>query len=395
MGAFAKVDQEDVPSGMASEFKNYVIMGDASRKALDIYHLIFAPTYACNLRCSHCYLPDHAVKFIPKEQAMLLLEDWTQIVVAERGKFGGIFHLKGGEPFALCYLTDIIERIAADESLILMMTTNGTIRSDRVYAALRHCNQALQRRVIINVSLDGAREETHSLLRGEGSFNKTLRFIQQMHSIGIIVHINSVIHKYNLDDISDLVSFALREGVAQVNFLPFVPKGYARDIWGWQADPLDIYLRIASVYAHGDERTKRLLSGTYSDILRREAAGVQTSNECVGGYRGLLYVIPNGDVYSCPNLVDDSLRVGNINFTRLAELHQQMSATVYPKTTDCAACARRYVCKGEALLSGAPNDVRTRQERLRELQSFLMTHSSDAVPPTLRDGVSYCFSRNL
>jgi hypothetical protein len=76
--------------------KTYIMWGDSKKKALNIYHLILAPTYACNLRCRHCYLPGHAVKFLPKNIVLRLIDEWRDIVLEERGEYGGIFHIKGG-----------------------------------------------------------------------------------------------------------------------------------------------------------------------------------------------------------------------------------------------------------------------------------------------------------
>ena len=47
--------------------ESYVMRGFKARRELDIYHLILAPTHACNLRCKHCYLPNHATQMLSKD----------------------------------------------------------------------------------------------------------------------------------------------------------------------------------------------------------------------------------------------------------------------------------------------------------------------------------------
>jgi len=373
---------------------NYVIEGDAKTKALDVYHLIFAPTFACNLRCRQCYLPNHGTHLFPREMAHQLLDDWAKIVSAERGPFGGIFHLKGGEPFVVSYFGALLERIARQQ-LTLMITTNGTVHSKKSLEAIAACNQSLGQHVVINVSLDGATEETHGLLRGPGTFQKTLAFIRRLVAIDLTVHVNSVIHKRNVHEITQLISLALSENVAQLNLLPFVPKGYGSDLWDWGVDPLDLCEAIDRLYSSGTDAVRRVLSGCYAHILERELHGTATSNECVGGYRGLFYVVPNGDVFSCPNLVDSHLLIGNLHKNTLEELHRETHARVYSRSIGCGGCSNRYVCKGEALLHGPDLLAHERRARLVRLQQRLLSISVDERVQNLSEGRSYCFSRNL
>src|SRR5215510_12407647 len=104
---------------------NYVMQGLATERRLDTYHLILAPTHACNLRCKHCYLPDHGGRLLNEDIAMRLVDEWSDITLEERGAFQGIFHVKGGEPFVVPYLGKIMARLVALQSLRLMLTTNG------------------------------------------------------------------------------------------------------------------------------------------------------------------------------------------------------------------------------------------------------------------------------
>jgi MoaA/NifB/PqqE/SkfB family radical SAM enzyme len=61
--------------------------GPTSEKALDTYHRILAPTRACDLRCTHCYLPDHSPEMIFAEVALSLVNQWSDIVQDGPPKF--------------------------------------------------------------------------------------------------------------------------------------------------------------------------------------------------------------------------------------------------------------------------------------------------------------------
>ena len=141
-----------------TRLRTYVMKGHSSEKALDTYHLILAPTFACNIRCRHCYLPDHAARGLSAERVLKLVDEWSDIIVAEREPFGGIFHLKGGEPLILPYFTDVIDRLAERQSLQFMMTTNGILGDGGTAEKLHWLNDQLGGYVTVIVSLDGSSE---------------------------------------------------------------------------------------------------------------------------------------------------------------------------------------------------------------------------------------------
>jgi radical SAM protein with 4Fe4S-binding SPASM domain len=233
------------------------------------------------------------------------------------------------------------------------------------------------------------------MLRGPATFEKTLSFIRHLCQRRVTVHLNSVIHRHNLDDVEALTDLAVSERVSQINFLPFVPKGYGEALWDWGMDSVQLLEQIEAVYSRGGTEIRQVLAGSYADTIRQEMAGIQTSNECVGGYRGLFYVVPNGDVYSCPNLTSSTLRVGNLHTASLLALHMSMRERVYEKTIGCGGCSNRYICKGETFLQGPSALMMERKARLVRLQANLVSRSPLSAPNTLTEGQSYCFSRNL
>ena len=365
--------------------KTYVMKGDFEKKELQTYHLILAPSYACNVGCPHCYLPNHATETLPKERVLSLIDEWSKIVLSERGRFGGIFHLKGGEPLILPYFDSVIEKMAELGTLRFMMTTNGTSYNSRTIEQLAELNEALNENVTIIVSLDGSTEEINSILRRPGNYAKTIGFINQLADVGITFFLNYLVHKHNIDDIPDFMKLAHKVGAVQVNFLSFIPKGYGAELADYRPGPLDVFHRIHWVWQDGVEKTKSMLAGSFSHILKQEARGNCTVTECVGGYRGLFYIVPNGNVYSCPNLNFSQLKVGNIMELACAELMDTTNTKVYEKIrTSPNENSDRFLCKGEKFLPQSANYLET---EFAVLQKELMQ---------ARDGdeVACCFNRN-
>lgn len=363
----------------------YVMKGAYAAKALDTYHLILAPTFACNIRCTHCYLPDHDTEKLPAERVLRLIDEWSEIVLSERGRLGGIFHVKGGEPLILHYFSDILARLVELRTLQFMMTTNGILGTSKIVANLHELDTALEGGVTVIVSLDGSHEETHAMLRGPGNFDRPVAFVRALRDAGINVFLNNVVHEGNLDDIPAFVDLALDLDVAQVNFLSFIPKGFGEAMVSDRAHPIAVFENVREIWQGGDGRVRRMLAGSLCDILHDESRGICTSCECVGGYRGMLYIIPDGTAYSCPQLNHPGLSAGNILSQPLATIHDALRAEVYAKVRTPAGETRdRYLCKGEKYLPLSGAYVQT---KFAEFQDLIDGGGNG-------DGTSYCFSRN-
>lgn len=403
------VGQSMIPS---TTRQTYVMRGGATARALDTYHLIFAPTHACNLRCHHCYLPDHHGYVMPYDQMIGLIDQWEQLVVRDRGNLGGYFHLKGGEPLILPYLTRVLDHLAAKRTLRFMMTTNGTLLRPAFLTSLTRLNEAVDGNVIVIVSLDGSCEEKHQLLRGPNNFAASERFADALIKAGINVHFNYVVHSGNLDDVPSFVKFAENIRATQINFLPMVPKGYGAEMGErGRPDPEVLHGMLQQLYVQGNETRRRLLAGNYAHIFDLERNGVQSSHECVAGYKGLFYVTPDGDVYSCPNLIATKLRVGNFLERPLVEIHDEGLDKLYGSHLNSPDIDDRYLCRGErfaiagstsAVNPGARslpilNDTQVRADRYpksaRQLQGILL--NSGTAQQGIAQGTSYCFSRNF
>jgi len=365
--------------------RTYVMKGSYAEKALETYHMILAPSFRCNIGCKHCYLSDHDVLTLPKERVLDLVNKWSEIVIEDRGPFGGIFHIKGGEPLILPYLNDILDRLEDLKTLRFMMTTNGIAGDQNIIERLHSLSTALDGNVQIIVSIDGSNDAVNAQLRGPGNFGKAVDFVRMLRNADITVYLNNVLHKGNLCDVESFVQLAMDLDVQQVNFLSFNPKGYGKQMASLAPKPDQVFKCIDTVWETGDQRVRSLLAGSLSDILHAESCGSCTSSECVGGYRGLLYIVPSGATYSCPNLDRHDMVAGNILDSELKSIHNARQSEVYRKIhVECRET--RYSCMGVNLSSGANNDFVSAISHLR------CNHKLSDVNP--KELLSYCFNRN-
>ena len=154
----------------------------------------------------------------------------------------------------------------------------------------------------------------------------------------------------------------------------------------YRPEPLEVFGRIHSIWENGDDEVREMLAGSPSDILRQEACGNCTATECVGGYRGLFYIVPNGDVFSCPNLNFAQLKVGNIMESSYAELMDAVHTKVYGHIrTASDETSDRFLCKGEKFL---PQSLDYLEIKFASIQKELMQKGNS-------NRMTYCFSRNF
>jgi MoaA/NifB/PqqE/SkfB family radical SAM enzyme len=370
--------------------ETYVMHGVTAQRTVAIYHLILAPTHACNLRCAHCYLPDHSAQFLNKNVVFRLIREWNEIAGAETPGRRAYFHVKGGEPLVYKPLIPMIDVIRTLPHLHFMMTTNATLFHTKHWQALGRLNEMTGGAVTVVVSLDGATEQSHELLRGSGTFTPTIKAIRGLQQRRIRTYINSVIHAGNVHEMDHLVGFALESEVAQLNFLPFVPKGYGRDIRRRQLSHAVVCEHMRRIYEKLDPKKRDLLAGSMPHILAGEKQGnFHAAHECVAAYRGLLYVKPDGNTFTCPNLEHPNFSMGNVNKQSLRSILDNVSALY--KSLHADGKSDRLICMGERKLYERTDDA--------SLLSDLLTVQSASPPPRAMGlqrspEVSFCTSRN-
>lgn len=121
---------------------------------------------ACDLQCAHCFAGP-----LPRKGKLTVGEiDRLCGELASLGSFR--LGLTGGEPLLRSDLLDILD-VATDRGLHPCLTTNGLRLDERTARALG------QRDLVwLNVSLDGARAETHDRIRGAGTFDRAIEKIR-------------------------------------------------------------------------------------------------------------------------------------------------------------------------------------------------------------------------
>lgn len=161
-------------------------------------YLLLHITDRCNLRCRHCFAGDPG-------NTSLQVEDVLRIAEELEAMQGLRLLLSGGEPLLHPGFWEINDRLASLDLRVVLLT-NGTLIDDSVARRLK-----VQE---VQVSLDGM-AKAHDSIRGEGSFEQSLRAVRLMREAGMDVSIATMIHRGNLPDFEGLESLVKQLGVRE------------------------------------------------------------------------------------------------------------------------------------------------------------------------------------
>lgn len=174
-------------------------------------HLYISPISRCNLNCKLCYTAkrrsilssDEILDFINRYQAHHLLDSVT---------------FCGGEVFLLKDFCDLVNQLT-EQSLFIQIITNGTINR---LSQLQPPNE-----INLIVSLDGLPTQ-HDANRGEGRFQQTLDFCQQVIGLGFHLEIFTVVSQFNYSDLDQFEQFLTTQlgFLAPITYHPRKPHAY-------------------------------------------------------------------------------------------------------------------------------------------------------------------------
>ncbi len=133
----------------------------------------------CNLRCTHCFIScsptNHAHEVMSRADVRRHLAEAEELGVND-------YYFTGGEPFLNPELPGILEdTLRVGPATVL---TNATLVTPPRARALAELAAASRYSLEMRVSLDGLSPATNDPIRGEGSFEATLRGLRELGRAG-------------------------------------------------------------------------------------------------------------------------------------------------------------------------------------------------------------------
>ncbi len=173
----------------------------------------FAVTNKCSQKCEGCYMSS-----VEDDLNELSLNELKKIFknLADMG----VFHvaLGGGEAFERADFAEIVS-YCREIGLVPNLTTNGQNIGKKEIEICKKMGQ-------INISIDGI-GDNYSINGRKGDFDRLCSSIRLLKKNKINVGANCVVSSKNYDTIEDVISFAHKEGLSEIEFLKYKPSGRA------------------------------------------------------------------------------------------------------------------------------------------------------------------------
>ena len=182
-------------------------------------------TWACNLKCKHCYENAGPLRSKELKTSELSLDEKLRVVDQIADSYIPTLSFSGGEPLIHKHFWPVAER-AAEKGLYLSMNTNGTLITEEVAKRLEELNFAY-----VAISVDSPDPATHDEFRGvPGSWEKTVQGIRNMKRTKVSTVLSYTVTKYNCDHLPQIFELAKQLEVDKVMVYNFVPTGRGEQI---------------------------------------------------------------------------------------------------------------------------------------------------------------------
>jgi organic radical activating enzyme/TusA-related sulfurtransferase len=175
--------------------------------------------FDCNLACSYCCAQSSPSAAARRMDVPTATEAFAQF----RAAGGREVFLTGGEPFMHPEIGDLVR---AAEGLERTILTNAMILSR---GRRRDTLDALDRDVVLQVSLDSATPQVHDRQRGEGSWAKALHGIEDARGLGFRVRVAATLYEQDRHGVGSLHERLDELGIAAADRLirPVAQEGFA------------------------------------------------------------------------------------------------------------------------------------------------------------------------
>ena len=334
------------PAGFAHHRQTVLRTGLALPQ--ELYVMI---TTGCNLTCRHCWpqaVSLSGASFITYDDFEALADNFIGLGVRRICITGGepLVHPEWHPMMAHAARYDAVERIC--------LQTNGTIINAEHISRL----QSLPRHKIeIEVSLAGARPETHDALRGNGSFEKTVAGLRLLTENGMGPNITTTFTETRaaIDEFPELLVLVETLGLTRLIAGSLVTKGRAGHYPDLKLPRPDQYAALLDRY-HRDavfrEHYHRIGNIAAIEWFNGRHYPADDTCRCMRSP----YVTTVGDLYPCTMLPHARWRIGDVFRRSFTDIIEEISvrwsdiAGVYNQRREGVAACRS--CPGAAHCGG-------------------------------------------
>jgi MoaA/NifB/PqqE/SkfB family radical SAM enzyme len=237
-------------------------------------------TKDCNLACLHCCTDSAPGRALPGELSRQETFRLADEIAAAQVPY---VMLCGGEPTIVPHFWDLAERLGR-AGVFLKIETNGQnpLEIERL--------KALPIRSI-QISIDGATQETYGKMRPGGSLEKALEACRQVRRAGLPLEVTFAPTRINMGEAEAVIALALELGAFRFNTGRLMRLGTAAKLW----DRLESSSQDYGKYLTLLERKEEELAGRMELCFRPFSVDEEMAQRAAEP-SGTLLVLPDGKV---------------------------------------------------------------------------------------------------
>lgn len=286
-------------------------------------------TKRCNLRCSYCY-SNNGDAYVSAEDNITILNKLEELNTKTAT-------LIGGEPLCHPFINDIISEVLQRDFEEICIVTNGT-----QIQSLRR-NVLMDKRLFLQISLDGYDEMTNAPTRGKGTFRIVEDNIDYLANNNIQFRVMKVITRDNIDDSLNYFKYFYSKGTIPGFFMvKQVPESIKPTVDQLEKliDELFVIIGSADGVFEVVKFAENAMFGVTGFPIAHCGAGIST-----------LTIDPNGDVYPCVKRTKKSECITNMKLyeapTHIKDNRRRIlqEEIVFGKK-GCESCVIRFFCGG-------------------------------------------------
>lgn len=304
-------------------------------------------TNACNLTCEHCLVDSS-----PSGEAGGDTAFWKRTI--DQGRALGVtrFFITGGEPFLREDIFEIIDHILAPipgQKTELMILSNAMLfRGKHLKRLASYEPNAFQ----LQISLDGPTAEINNPIRGNGTFDATVRGIKEVISLGFSPTLTTVVNRANIAHLPDMVKLASSLGIKNIHLLLSHHRGRALGTDNLASPPASELLQAFKTVRHLSHQVGMTFDN-YDTLLGKLMGPSGVKIDLSNAAYESLCVYADSQVYPSAALAGiPELRMGNPDEISLKEiwreaaLAKEIRQCTVQKKTKCKDCYLKYLCGG-------------------------------------------------
>ncbi|UCF90474.1 MAG: mycofactocin radical SAM maturase [Desulfobacterales bacterium] len=289
-------------------------------------------TSRCNLQCDHCLSDSGAAASgeLAERECLKLVEKLAGLKVFQ-------INIGGGEPFIKDDFLHLLE-YSHEKGLVTCVSTNGVLIDNDLARRL-----ARLKMLYLQVSLDGATADVNDRIRGKGTYPRILEAASCLARNQVPFSINTVLTRLNYLQLDDLRKLAGHYG-ADLRVSRFRPSGRgkaSKSYLGPDKDQLEDF--AVWLERHDLVRTGDSFFCLTSENRRRKGL------DMCGAAKMTCCIAPNGDVYPCAFLQEQTFLAGNVCTSDLKAIWDCAPVFLQLRNLNvesCQMCGRFEACRG-------------------------------------------------